>query len=175
MRPSLSLSVSLVLFARRPDHASDVFYCSPAGRACVCPFHQGAGGVPTQHNSTTNLRSAPSFFLLSLPLACVCACRPQVARSRIAAKQPRAAVVVDPATDIPASGTFVGSQQRCDLAAAACWGQLVRASWVTGSQNYLASYPQCGEEGFQRLMAGPLHCAMIMCRHRCGALHGACH
>jgi hypothetical protein len=24
-------------------------------------------------------------------------------------------------------------------------------------------------------MAGPLHCAMIMCRHRCGALHGACH
>lgn len=170
MRPSLSLSSFL------PDaqimHPMFSTVLPRAVRACAL-FTRG---VPTQIHHEPPLRSF-SFFLLSLPLACrhVCACRPQVARSRIAAKQPRAAVVVDPATDIPASGTFVGSQQRCDLAAAACWGQLVRASWVTGSQNYLASYPQCGEEGFQRLMAGPLHCAMIMCRHRCGALHGACH
>lgn len=170
MRPSLSRP-----FCPTPRSCIRCFLLFSRGPCVRVPFSPGGRGVPTQHNSTTNLRSAPSFFLLSLPLACVCACRPQVARSRIAAKQPRAAVVVDPATDIPASGTFVGSQQRCDLAAAACWGQLVRASWVTGSQNYLASYPQCGEEGFQRLMAGPLHCAMIMCRHRCGALHGACH
>lgn len=135
MRPSLSIFL--------PDaqimHPMFSTVLPRAVRACAL-FTRG---VPTQIHHEPPLRSF-SFFLLSLPLACrhVCACRPQVARSRIAAKQPRAAAVVDPATDIPASGTCaaarslaVAANSVVILLPAACWGQLVRASWVTGSQS----------------------------------------